>query len=60
MTPNLASILPGVVAAAGIALMLVLGIIWLAVLLRTRAKLQAMEKSLEGSPLTGDTQAKSQ
>ena len=46
MTASIANILAGVIAAAGIALTLGLGVVWLAVLLRTRAKLRDIEKSL--------------
>ena len=46
MTASFASITTGVIAAAGIVLSLTLGVVWLVLLLRTRAKLRAIEKSL--------------
>ncbi len=46
MTAGLTGILGGVIAAVGIALTLTLGVVWLALLLRTRAKLRDIEKSL--------------
>jgi hypothetical protein len=59
MITNLASIIPGVIAVAGIILTLALGVVWLVMLLRTRAKLRTMEKTLKGSVITGDTQSNS-